>query len=89
MYYAAKYPNFTLAFTDSIKRTGGNLRAEGVLGPHAKYLLFFMEEELNRCYLVFYYAYDMLNMFRAPLCPSSGAHDYINLHYMEHLILGF
>jgi hypothetical protein len=25
----------------------------------------------------FYYTYDMLNMFRAPLCTSSGAHDYI------------
>jgi hypothetical protein len=27
----------------------------------------------------FYYTYDLLNMFRAPLCPSSGAHDYIPL----------
>jgi hypothetical protein len=34
------------------------------------------EEEQNRCYLVFYYTYDMLNMFRAALCPSSGTHDY-------------
>jgi hypothetical protein len=25
----------------------------------------------------FYYTYDLLNMFRAPLCPSSGGHDYI------------
>jgi hypothetical protein len=25
----------------------------------------------------FYYTYDLLNMFRAPLCPSSGAQDYI------------
>jgi hypothetical protein len=33
------------------------------------------EEEPNRCYLVFYYTYDRLNMFQAPLCPSSGAHD--------------
>jgi hypothetical protein len=24
----------------------------------------------------FYYTYDMLNMFRAPLFQSSGAHDY-------------
>jgi hypothetical protein len=36
------------------------------------------EEEPTRCYLVFYYAYDRLNMFRAALCPSSGAHDYIS-----------
>jgi uncharacterized membrane protein YecN with MAPEG domain len=27
----------------------------------------------------FYYTYDLLNMFRAPLCSSSGAHDYIPL----------
>ena len=26
--------------------------------------------------LIFYYTYDRLNMFRALLCPSSGAHDY-------------
>jgi hypothetical protein len=33
------------------------------------------EEEPTRCYLVFYYTYDRLNMFRVPLCTSSGAHD--------------
>jgi hypothetical protein len=33
------------------------------------------EEEPTGCYLVFYYTYDRLNMFRTPLCPSSGAHD--------------
>jgi hypothetical protein len=27
----------------------------------------------------FYYTYDLLNMFRAPLCTSSGANDYIPL----------
>ena len=25
---------------------------------------------------MYYYTYDRLNMFRALLCPSSGAHDY-------------
>jgi hypothetical protein len=35
------------------------------------------EEEPTRCYLMFYYTYERLNMFRAALCPSSGAHDYI------------
>jgi hypothetical protein len=39
-----------------------------------------VEEEPTRCYLLFYYTYDRLNMFRAPLCPSSGAHDY-NANY--------
>jgi len=34
-------------------------------------------EEYNptRCHLLLYYAYVRLNMFRAPLCLSSGAHD--------------
>jgi hypothetical protein len=31
------------------------------------------EEEPTRCYLAFYYTYERLNMFRAALCPSSGA----------------
>jgi hypothetical protein len=35
------------------------------------------EEEPTRCYLVFYYTYDRLNKFRAALCPSSAAHDYL------------
>ena len=29
----------------------------------------------TRCHLLHYYDYVRLNMFRAPLCPSSGAHD--------------
>jgi hypothetical protein len=34
------------------------------------------EEEPTRCYLVlFFYTYDRLNMFQAPLCPLSGAYD--------------
>jgi hypothetical protein len=45
------------------------------------------EEEPSRCYLVFYYTYHRLNMFRAPLCPSSGAHDYISDYQMDRLIL--
>jgi len=34
------------------------------------------EQNPTRCHLLLYYAYVMLNMFWAPLCPSSGAHDY-------------
>jgi hypothetical protein len=45
------------------------------------------EEEPTRCYLVFYYTYDRLNMFQAALCPSSGAHDYISDYHMDRLIL--
>jgi hypothetical protein len=47
------------------------------------------EEEPNRCHLVFYYIYDRLNMFRAALCPSSGAHDYTADYQMGRLILRF
>jgi hypothetical protein len=45
------------------------------------------EEELIRCYLVFYCTYDRHNMFRAALCPSSGAHDYISDYHIDRLIL--
>jgi hypothetical protein len=45
------------------------------------------EEEPTRCYLVFYYTYERLNIFRAALCPSSGAHDYISDYHMDRLIL--
>jgi hypothetical protein len=44
------------------------------------------EEEPTRWYLVFYYYYDRLNMFRAALCPSSGAHGYISDCHMDRLI---
>jgi len=33
------------------------------------------EHNPTRCYLLLHYAYVRLNMFRAPLHPSSGAHD--------------
>jgi hypothetical protein len=46
-----------------------------------------INEEPNRCFLVFYYTYDRLNMFWAALCPSSGAHDYISDYHMDSLIL--
>jgi hypothetical protein len=45
------------------------------------------EVESTRCYLVFYYTYERLNMFREALCPSSGAHDYISDYHMDRPIL--
>jgi hypothetical protein len=45
------------------------------------------EEEPTRCYLVFYYTYERLNMFRAAMCPSSGAENCISDYHMDHLIL--
>jgi hypothetical protein len=47
------------------------------------------EEEPTGCYVVFYYTYDRLNLFRAALCPSSGAHDHISDYHMDLLILRF
>jgi len=37
------------------------------------------EENLTtrRCHRMVYCTYNMLNMFRAPLCQSSGAQDYM------------
>jgi len=34
------------------------------------------EREPTRCYTMVYRTYDSLNMFRALLCPSSGAWDF-------------
>ena len=42
----------------------------------------------KKCYLLFYYTYDRLNMFRALLRPSSGAHDYSAVYHMGRPILG-
>ena len=35
------------------------------------------EEKPTRCHGMVYCTYKMLNMFREPLCPSSGARDYV------------
>ena len=35
------------------------------------------EEKLTRCHWMLYCTYDMLNIFRALLCTSSGARDYM------------
>ena len=35
------------------------------------------EEKPTLCHCMLYCTYDMLNMFRALLCPSSGALDYM------------
>jgi hypothetical protein len=45
-------------------------------GVATNYYKHMRKEDPTRCYLLFYYTYNMLNMFQAPLCPSSGAHDY-------------
>ena len=34
----------------------------------------------TRCHCMLYYTYETLNMFRALLCPSSGARDYMYLY---------
>ena len=44
-------------------------------------------ERPTRCYTIVYWTYDSLNMFRAPLCPSSGAGDYTDIHSMWHITL--
>jgi len=51
------------------------------------------EQNPTRCHLLLYYAYVRLNMFRAPLCPSSGAHiDSVGYHIgslvLEFLLVG-
>ena len=41
----------------------------------------------TRCHLLLYYAYVSLNMFWAPLCPSSGAHDDSVDYHIGRLVL--
>jgi hypothetical protein len=50
---------------------------------------FVLTEEKNptRFHILFYYAYVRLNMFRAPLCPSSGAHDDSGGYHIGRLVL--
>ena len=45
------------------------------------------EQNPTRCHLLLYYAYVRLNMFRAPLCPSSEAHNDIIGYHMGRLVL--
>jgi len=45
------------------------------------------EKNPTRCHLLLYYAYVRLNMFRAPLYPSSGAHDDSVGYHVARLVL--
>ena len=45
------------------------------------------EQNPTRCHLLMYYACDRLNTFRAPLCPSSGAHDDSVGYHIGRLVL--
>jgi len=45
------------------------------------------EKNPTRCHLLLYYAYVMLNMFRAPLCPLSGDHDDSDGYHIGRLVL--
>jgi len=42
----------------------------------------------TRCYLLFYCTSYRFNMFRALLCPSSGAQDYNFDYHIDHFVLG-
>jgi len=55
------------------------------IGPSI--ILIIEESNPTRCHLLLYYAYIRLNMFRAPLCPSSGAHDDSVGYHIGRLVL--
>ena len=46
------------------------------------------EEKSTRCHWKVYCTYNMLNMFRALLCPSSGAQDYMCYYRQRCAVLG-
>ena len=45
------------------------------------------EQNPTTCHLLVYYAFVRLNMFRAPLCPSSRAHDDSVGYHLVRLVL--
>jgi len=69
--YVQRLPFFTSFHT--IENKKHRHRSLMCIGP----CIILITEEYNptRCHLLLSYAYVRLNMFRAPLCPSSGAHD--------------
>ena len=51
-------------------------------------LKWFTKLKSTRCYLLFYCTSYRLNMFRALLCPSSGARDYTVDYHIGRFVLG-
>ena len=54
-------------------------------GPYSREYIW--GERPTRCHTIVYWTYVSLNMFRAPLCPSSGAGDYTDIHSMWYITL--
>jgi len=46
------------------------------------------EQKTKQCQLLFYCTSYTLNMFRALLCPSSGAHDHNVDYHNDRFVLG-
>ena len=77
--------SITIFFIVNLTRVGlaSNLSLRSSLTVGTPYMLPFShllairrEENPVRCHWMVYYTYNTLNMFRALLCPSSGARDY-------------
>jgi hypothetical protein len=51
------------------------------------FCILILGEKPTRCYTMVYWTYNSLNMFRAPLCPSSGARNYRDVHSVWHMAL--
>ena len=63
-----------LCCSNTLHRLRSVLRSQDVINQHA---LLRGNKMPTRCNRGFYYrSYCLLNMFRAPLCPSSGAQEY-------------
>ena len=55
---------------------------------HIKYMLSLKNKKPTRCHLLFYCTSYRFNMFRALLCPSSGARDYDVDYHIGRFVLG-
>ena len=71
-------PNIISLIASSL---GWPLRRETLVGTWCVFVRALLhmrtEEKPTRCHWMFYCFYDTLNMFRALVCPSSGARDYM------------
>jgi len=47
-----------------------------------------MNRESNKRHLIFYCTSYRLNLFRALMCPSSGARDYDVVYHIGRVVLG-
>ena len=80
---------FTISQCDQLSQNTvlSDVLAENLMCIGPCTILLTGEQNPTRCHLLIYCAYVRLNMFRAPLCTSSGAHDDSVGYHIDRLVL--